>query len=106
MTRRRIIETAEHNRSIPITKRQLCAFRDSRGGRMTTRDYEKLKCMELVDSPVRDAIWELKQFSVETLLGVENRLVFGRGKRIFAHFEGEDDTWYHFSLAYIPRALK
>lgn len=61
--------------------------------------------MELVDSPVRDAIWELKQFSIETLLGVENRLVFGRGKRIFAHFEGEDDTWYHFSLAYISRAL-
>lgn len=50
---------------------------------MTTRDYEKLKRMELVDSPVRDAIWELKQSSVETLLGVEDRLVFGRGKRIF-----------------------
>ena len=91
--------------SIPVTKRQLHAFRDSRGGKMTTRDYEKLKRMELVDSSVRDAIWELKQFSAETLLGVENRLVFGRGKHIFAYFEGEDDTWYHFSLAYIPRAL-
>lgn len=77
---------------MPVTKRQLYAFRDSRGGKMTSRDYEKLKHMKLVDSPVRDAIWELKQFSIETLLGVENRLVFGRGKRIFAHFEGEDDT--------------
>ena len=92
-------------RLIPITTRQLENFYDSRGGRLTSRDYEKLKRMELVDSPVRDAIWELKQFSIETLLGVENRLVFGRGKRIFAHFESEDDTWYHFSLAYIPRAL-
>lgn len=50
---------------IQVTARQLEEFSDLRGGKLTSRDYEKLKCMELVDSPVRDAIWELKQFSVE-----------------------------------------
>lgn len=29
----------------------------------------------------------------------------GRGKRVFARLDAEDDKWYCFSLAYIPRAL-
>ena len=105
MKKRKIYKKSGNDSLISVTARQLEKLSEIRGGKMTSRDYEKLKHMELVDSPVRDAIWELKQFSVETLLGVDNRLVFGRGKRIFAHFESEDDTWYHFSLAYIPRAL-
>ena len=65
MAKRPNIKKTKPNKSILITKRQLYAFHDSRGGKMTTRDYEKLKRMELIDSPVHDAIWELKQFSVE-----------------------------------------
>lgn len=31
--------------------------------------------------------------------------LFERGKRVFARLDAEDDIWYYFSLAYIPRAL-
>ena len=39
---------------IPITARQLEKFSGLRNGKLTTCDYEKLKRMELVDSPVRE----------------------------------------------------
>ena len=29
----------------------------------------------------------------------------GRGRRVFARLDAEDDKWYYFSLAYIPRVL-
>lgn len=48
-----------------------------------------LERMQLVDSPVRNAIRLLKQFPLEMLLGVCDEAVFGRGKRIFVHFNGE-----------------
>ena len=31
--------------------------------------------------------------------------LFGRGKRVFASLDAEDDKRYYVSLAYIPRAL-
>jgi len=61
--------------------------------------------MQLIDSPVRDATQLLKQLPLEMLLGIWDEAVCGRGKRIFVHFDDEDDIWYHFSLAYIPRTL-
>ena len=30
---------------------------------------------------------------------------WGRGKRVFARLDAEDDKWYYASLAYITRAL-
>ncbi len=61
--------------------------------------------MELTYSPVRDAIRELKSYSLETLTQRFDIRLLGRGKRVFARLDAEDDKWYYFSLAYIPRAL-
>ena len=61
--------------------------------------------MELVDSPVSDALHELKTYSIETLAQHFDVRLFDRGKRIFARLDIEDDNWYYFPLAYIPRAL-
>ena len=62
-------------------------------GNLSTRDYEKFKRMELIDFPVRDGLWEFRSYSDETLLGINNLAVtLGRGKRVFAQFDGEDDT--------------
>lgn len=106
MAKRRISKKSKPGEPIYVTKRQLCNYMDAHKGNLSTRDYEKFKRMELVDSPVRDALWELRSYSDETLLGINNLpATLGRGKRVFAHFDGEDDTWYHFSLSYIPRVL-
>ena len=51
-----------------------------------------------MESPVRDAIHELKTYSLETLAQRFD-------VRLFARLDAEDDKWYYFSLAYIPRAL-
>lgn len=44
-------------------------------------------------------------YSLETLAQRFDIRLLGRGKRVFARLDSEDDTWCHFSLAYIPRAL-
>jgi hypothetical protein len=36
-------------------------------GKFNSRDYDKFECMELINSSVRDAIHELKTYSLETL---------------------------------------
>ena len=51
---RHIYKESSSGQPIPITARQLEALSDLRNGKLTTRDYEKLKRMELVDSPVRE----------------------------------------------------
>ena len=47
--------------------------------------------MELMESPVRDAIHELKTYSLETLAQRFDVRLFGRGKRVFARLDAEDD---------------
>ena len=75
-------------------------------GRFNSRDYDKFERMKLMESPVRDAIHELKTYSLETLAQRFDVRLFGRGKRVFARLDAKDDKkWYYFSLAYIPRAL-
>ena len=74
-------------------------------GRFNSRDYDKFERMELMESPVRDAVHELKTYSLETLAQRFDVRLFGRGKRVFARLDAEDDKWYYFSLAYIPHAL-
>lgn len=74
-------------------------------GRFNSRDYDKLERMELMESPVRDAIHELKTYSLETLAQRFDVRLLGRGKRVFARLDVEDDKWYYFFLTYIPRAL-
>ena len=90
---------------ILVTARQLESFMLEHNGKFSSRDYDKLERMELTCSPVRDAIHELKTYSLETLAQRFDIRLLGRGKHVFARLDSEDDTWYHFSLAYIPRAL-
>lgn len=52
--------------------------------------------------PILVTARELESFILAQRFDVR---LLGRGKRVFARLDNEDDTWYHFSLAYIPRAL-
>ena len=60
-------------------------------GRFNSRDYDKFNRMELTKLPVRDAIHELKTYSPETLAQRFDVRLFGRGKRVFARLDSEDD---------------
>ena len=52
-------------------------------GRFNSRDYDKFERMELMESPVRDAIHESKTYTIETLARRFDVRIFGRGKRVF-----------------------
>ena len=105
MTKHLIYKKPKDGGPIPVTKRQLDSLLLDRKGKFRSRDYSDLRNMELVESSVRDAIRELKEYSLETLVQRFDIRLLGRGKRIFARLDSEDGNWYHFSLAYIPRAL-
>ena len=105
MTKRCTLKTVKPGEPIPVTARQLESFMLEHNGRFDSRDYDKLERMELMESPVRDSIHELKTYSLETLAQRFDVRLLGRGKRVFARLDAEDDKWYHFSFAYIPRAL-
>ena len=116
MAKRRPFKKTKPGESIPVTARELESFMLEHNGRFNSRDYDKFERMELMDSPIRDAIHELKTYSLETLAQRFDIRLLGRGrpsafhvprggKRVFARLDAEDDKWYYFSLAYIPRAL-
>lgn len=67
-------------------------------GKFNSRDYGKFERMELMESPVRDAIHELKTYSLETLAQRFDVRLFGRGKRVFARLDTEDDNSITFPL--------
>lgn len=46
-------------------------------GRFNSRDYDKFERMKLMESPVRDAIHELKTYSLETLAQRFDVCLFG-----------------------------
>lgn len=71
---------SKNNEPICVTARQVETFLYSRNGKLTSRDYDKLMRMKLVKSSVRDVIWELKQYSVETLAHCLDVGHLGRGK--------------------------
>ncbi len=60
MAKRHIFKKSKPGEPIYVTKRQLCNYMNAHKGNLSTRDYEKFKRMELIDSPVRDALWELR----------------------------------------------
>ena len=105
MAKRHPFKKTKPGKPIPVTARQLESFMLEHNGRFNSRDYDKFERMELMESPVRDAIHELKTYSIETLAQRFDIRLLGRGKRVFAKLDAEDDKWYYFSLAYIPRAL-
>ena len=98
MAKRHTFKKVKPGEPIPVTARQLESFMLEHNGRFNSRDYDKFERMELMESPVRDAIHELKTYSLETLAQRFD-------VRLFARLDAEDDKWYYFSLAYIPRAL-
>ena len=67
MAKRHIFKKTKPGESIPVTARQLESFMLEHNGRFNSRDYDKFERMELMESPVRDAIHELKTYSLETL---------------------------------------
>ena len=105
MAKRHTFRKTKTGKPIPVTARELEKFMLEHNGRFSSRDYNKFERMELTESPVRGAIHELKTYSLETLAQRFDMRLFGRGKRIFARLDAEDDKWYYFPLAYIPRAL-
>jgi len=116
MAKRHPFKKIKPGEPIPVTARQLESFMLEHNGRFNSRDYDKFERMELMESPVRDAIHELKTYSLGTLAQRFDVRLLGRGrpsafhvprgdKRVFARLDAEDDKWYYFSLAYIPRAL-
>lgn len=105
MAKRRTFKKVKPGEPIPVTARQLENFMLEHNGRFNSHDYDKFERMKLTESSVRDAIYELKTYSIETLTQRFDVRLLGRGKRVFARLDSEDDSWYHFSLAYIPCAL-
>ena len=105
MAKRRTFKKTKPGEPIPVTARELESFMVDHKGKFNSRDYDKFERMELINSSVRDAIHELRTYSIETLTQRFDVWLLGRGKRVFARLDNEDDSWYHFSLAYIPRAL-
>ena len=67
MTKRHSFKKTKPGEPIPVTVRQLESFMLEHNGRFNSRDYDKFERMELMESPVRDAIHELKTYSLETL---------------------------------------
>ena len=106
MAKRRIYKKPKNGEPIKVTARQLHQLYIKHEGILTSREYDDLKNMELVESSVRGAIWALREFDDETLLGIwDKKLRYGFGKRVYIHYDGEDGNRYFFSIAYIPRAL-
>ena len=105
MAKRHIYKKPKDGDKIPVTARQLQDLLFNSNGKLNSREYADLRRMELIESSVRDAIHELKTYSLATLAQRFDVRLLGRGKRVFARLDNEDDTWYHFSLAYVPRAL-
>ena len=84
MAKRHPFKKTKSGEPIPVTARQLESFMFEHNGRFNSRDYDKFERMELMESPVRDAIHKLKTYSIETLTQCFDVWLLGRGKRVFA----------------------
>ncbi len=93
MAKRYLFKKVKPGEPIPVTARQLENFMLEHNGKFNSRDYNKLERVELTYSPVHDAIHELKTYSLETLAQRFDIRLLGRGKRVFARLDREDDTW-------------
>lgn len=65
MAKRHTLKKTKPGEPIPVTARQLEGFMLEHNGRFNSRDCDKIERMELIESPVRDAIHELKTYSLE-----------------------------------------
>ncbi|MGN1313083.1 MAG: hypothetical protein ACI4VS_02805 [Candidatus Nanosyncoccaceae bacterium] len=83
MAKRHTFKKVKPGEPIPVTARQLESFMLEHNGGFNSRDYDKFERMELMESPVRDAIHELKTYSLATLAQRFDVRLLGRGKRVF-----------------------
>lgn len=83
MAKRHPFKKAKPGEPIPVTARQLESFMLEYNGRFNSRDCDKIERMELMESPVRDAIHELKTYSLKTLAQRFDARLLGCGKRVF-----------------------
>ena len=90
MAKRHTFKKVKPGEPIPVTARQLESFMLEHNSRFNSRDYDKFERMELTESPVRDAIHELKTYSLETLVQRFDVRLFGCGKRVFTRLDTED----------------
>ena len=67
MAKRHPFRKVKPGEPISVTARQLESFMLEHNGKFNSRDYDKFERMELTESPIRDAIHELKTYSLETL---------------------------------------
>ncbi len=67
MTKHRPFKKVKPGELIPVIARELENFMLEYNDRFNSRDYDKFERMELMESPVRDAIHELKTYFLETL---------------------------------------
>ena len=102
MAKRHTFKKTKPGEPIPVTARQLESFMLEHNGRFNSRDYDKFERMELMESPVRDAVQELKTYSLETLAQRFGVRLLGRGrpavfhvlrggKRVFARLDARVD---------------
>lgn len=105
MAKRQSFKKVKPGKPIPVTARQLESFMLEHNGRFNSREYDKFECMELTESSARDAIHELKTYSLETLAQRFDARLLGRGKRVFCEVRRRRRQMDYFSLTYIPRVL-
>ena len=67
MAKRHPFKKTKPGESIPVTAWQLESFMLEHNDRFNSREYDKFERMELMESPVRDAVHELKTYFLETL---------------------------------------
>ena len=99
------LELNKPGEPISVTARELESFMLEHNAKFNSRDYGKFEHMELIELSVRYAIHKLKTYFLETLVQCFDARLLGRDKRVFVKLDAEDDKWYYFFLAYIPRAL-
>ena len=93
MAKRHPFKKAKPGESIPVTSRQLESFMLEHNGRFNSRDYDKFERIELMEPPVRDALHALQTYLPGTLAQRFDVRLLGRGKRVFARLDAEDDKW-------------
>ena len=67
MAKRHTLKKTKPGEPTPVAARQPESFMFEHNGRFNSRNYNKFEHMELMESPVRNAIHELKIYSLETL---------------------------------------
>lgn len=82
MAKSHTFKKTKPGKPISVTARELESFMLDHKGKFNSRDYDKIERMEIINSSVRDAIYELKTCSIETLTQRFDVRLLGRGKRV------------------------